>query len=377
MKIIQMKFAAGSGWTELRHDHVEHHEIDLVLGFAPSGMLKEGNLYDEVSTLFPMAQIILSSSAGEFIDDKLSDDALTLTAIRFEKAKVKTAMTDITTSKNSFEAGYYLSRAFEHKGLRSLILFCDGQQVNASQLAFSLQQYLPPDVIITGGLAGSQDKQPSLIGLNSQPAAGRIACIGFYGEELKVTYGNNSGWIPFGPERKVTRSKNNTVYELGGIPVLEVYNLYLRDRKYNIAGSQMLFPIAVRFENSAGTVIRTIQSVDEGLFSITYSGNVPEGSKVSLLRADSDSLINGAANAVSLSTQQMPSPELAIIMSCAERRNILNGRSSEELLAIKNALGRNTAISGLFTPGEIAPAGPDLKCELFKQSVIVTAISEN
>lgn len=376
MKIIQKKLAATSGWVDVRHDDVENYEIDLALVFAPSGMLQDSNLHEEITAMFPMAQVILSSASGEFIDDKLSDDELSLTAIRFEKAKVKTAMTDIATSKNSFEAGYYLSRAFEHKDLRSLIVFCDGQQVNASQLVFSLQQYLPPDVIITGGLAGTNEKSASLIGLNSKPAAGRIACIGFYGENLRISYGNNSGWIPFGPERKVTRSKNNTIFELGGVPVLEVYNLYLRDRKYSIPDSQMLFPIAVRFENTSGTVIRTIQSIDEGLFSITYSGNVPEGSKVSLLRADCDSLINGAADAASVTKQKLPSPELAIIMSCAERRTILNGRTSEEIVALKNALGKQTAISGLFTPGEIAPAGPDLKCELFRQSVIVTAISE-
>lgn len=372
-----MKYSSEGGWMDVRKDQVEHFEIDLVLAFAPSAMLKEGNLHEEISGMFPMAKVMLSSASGEFIGENLTDDSLMLTAIRFEKATVKTAMTDISTSKNSFEAGYYLSRAFDHKGLRSLFVFCDGQQVNASQLVFSLQQFLPSDVIITGSLAGTQDRQASLIGLNNQPAPGRIACIGLYGEDLKVSYGNNSGWIPFGPERKVTRSKNNTVYELGGIPVLEVYNLYLRDRKYNIPGSQMLFPIAVRFENSSGTVIRTIQSVDESVFSITYSGNVPEGAKVSLLRADCDSLINGAAGAASLITEQLPSPELAIIISCAERRSILNGRTSEELSALKNAFGHHTAISGVFTPGEIAPAGPDLKCELFKQSVIVTAISEN
>lgn len=377
MKIIQKKYSSTGGWIEARHDEVEHYEMDLVLAFAPAGLLSKGNLHEEIAGMFPMAQVLISSASGEFIGDRVTDDELTLTAIRFEKAKAKTAITDIATSKNSFEAGYYLSRAFEHDGLRSLIVFCDGEHVNASQLVFSLQQYLPADVIITGGLAGAQDKQASLIGLNNKPAEGRIACIGLYGKDLRVSYGNQSGWMPFGPERKVTRAKNNTVYELGGIPVLEVYNLYLRDRKYNMPGSQMLFPIAVRFENSSGTVIRTIQSIDEGLFSITYSGNVPEGSRVSLLRTDCDSLISGAAGAASVTMNQLPAPELAIIMSCAERRTLLNGRTSEELSALKNAFGTHTAISGLFTPGEIAPAGPDLKCELFKQSVIVTAISEN
>lgn len=376
MKIIQKKYSSVEGWCDVRQDEVENYEVDLVLAFGPPEIVCRENLYQEIRDMFPMAQVILSSASAGFIDDRLANGELTLTAIRFEKSKVKTAITDIAASKNSFDAGYYLSRAFPHEGLRSLMVFCDGRHVNASQFVFSLQQYLPSQVIITGGVSGAKEIEPSFIGLNNKPSEGRIACIGFYGESLNISYGNQSGWIPFGPERTVTRSKNNTVYELGGIPVLEVYNLYLRDRKYCPSGTPVLFPIQVRFENTLGTVIRTIHSIDESDFSITYSGNVPEGSKVSLLKADGDSLISGAADAAFVTMQQIPAPELALVISCNERRGILNGRTTEEITAFKKTFGSQTAISGVYVPGEIAPAGPDLKCELFKQSVIVTAISE-
>jgi hypothetical protein len=359
-------------------DQTDASAINLVMAFAPASLLVEKKeLYDEIAGMFPQAQILIASACDEFIDEYHSAEDLMLTAIAFEHARVKTAMTDMATTRNSFDAGYYLSRAFNHELLRALLVFCDGHRVNASQLAFSLQQYIPSDVIITGAIAGSSDTD-SLIGLNCSPASGRIACIALYGERLQVAYGNESGWIPFGPERIVTRSKSNTVYEIGSMPILEVYNLYLRDPRYLINGRPVLFPVAVRFENSQGTVIRTIQSIDEELCSITYSGNVPEGSRITLLRTHRESMIQGAAQAVTMATGQCQgTAELALVMSCRERQSILNEKINDEIKAMKNALNPRTALSGLFTPGEIAPAGPDMKCELFKQSVIVTAISES
>ncbi len=378
MKILQRSYSLTQGWRDIRIDGIDSADINLVMAFAPVTMLLEKNdLYAEISGMFPEAQILIVSASDEFIDSCRNPEELMLTAIGFEHARIKTAMTDMNTTRNSFDAGYYLSRAFPHDELQSVLVFCDGKKANASQLAFSLQQYIPSHVIITGAIAGSSDTD-SLIGLNCPPEPGRIACIAFYGKQLQVAYGNASGWIPFGPERIVTRSKNNTVYEIGGMPILEVYNLYLRDPKYLINGKPMLFPVAVRFENSQGSVIRTIQSIDEDLRSITYSGNVPEGSKITLLRTHHEALIQGAASAVTMATEQLNVPaELVFVISCRERQKLLNDKINDEIKAIKNALSTQTALSGMFTSGEIAPAGPDMKCELFKQSVIATAISES
>jgi hypothetical protein len=56
-----------------------------------------------------------------------------------------------------------------------------------------------------------------------------VAVLGFYGDRLKVGFGSLGGWDPFGPERLITRSQGNILYELDGKSVLELYKLYLGD----------------------------------------------------------------------------------------------------------------------------------------------------
>ena len=62
------------------------------------------------------------------------------------------------------------------------------------------------------------------------PESKNVVALGFYGTRLKVHCGSMSGFEPFGPERKITRSENNILYELDGEPALELYKKYLGDR---------------------------------------------------------------------------------------------------------------------------------------------------
>lgn len=372
-----MKFTPDGGWEELRHDQVENYEIQLVLAFGAFSLFKQDEIYIFIRNQFPMASILFNSSAGEIIGTQTNENSVSVTAIQFEKSKIKTAITDISTCKNSFDAGYYLTRAFDPVGLKNVLLICDSTKVNASQLVFSMQKYFPKDVMITGGLAAPADQQESLIGLNNKPESGKIAAIGFYGNSIQVSFGNMSGWQPFGPERTITRSKDCTVFEAGGIPILEIYNLYLRDKAYRIPVSEMLFPIAVRFDENSFPVIRTIKSVNEGDFSITYAGSVPEGARITLLRSTREQLIEGAKSSAEMTLQGMSHhPELAIVISCSERKRMLEERLNEEIQAVTKIFGNDTALTGFYAPGEISPASIDLKSELFNQSVIITALSE-
>ena len=87
---------------------------------------------------------------------------------------------------------------------------------------------LDESVTVTGGLAGDGARfQKTLVGMNNQPIEGNIVAIGFYGERLKVGYGSVGGWDSFGPERIITKSKDNVLYELDGQSALAVYKKYL------------------------------------------------------------------------------------------------------------------------------------------------------
>ena len=83
-------------------------------------------------------------------------------------------------------------------------------------------------VLVTGGLAGDgTDFTETLVVSGAEATARRLVAIGLYGDRLRVGCGSVGGWDPFGPERLITRSEGNVLYELDGRPALELYKEYL------------------------------------------------------------------------------------------------------------------------------------------------------
>jgi hypothetical protein len=229
-------------------------------------------------------------------------------------------------------------------------------RVNGSDLVTGLQSSLPKNVVVTGGLAGDGSRfQKTLVGLNEQPTEGKIIAVGFYGNNLTVSHGSMGGWDPFGPERLVTKSSANVLFELDGQPALSVYKKYLGEYSDELPGSALLFPLSVKLNDSDESVVRTILSINEDDQSLTFAGNIPVGSYARLMKANFDRLIEGASNAAMNSLQKLQKPDLAILISCVGRKLVLNQRIEEEVEVIRDILGKTTAITGFYSYGEISP----------------------
>lgn len=69
--------------------------------------------------------------------------------------------------------------------------------------------------------------------------------IGLYGDYVKLGHGSKGGWDKFGPERLVTKSKGNVLYELDGRPALQLYKEYWGDRAAGLPATVLLFPLAI------------------------------------------------------------------------------------------------------------------------------------
>lgn len=104
-----------------------------------------------------------------------------------------------------------------------------------------------------------------------------IAAIGLYSTRLRVGYASMGGWDPFGPERLITRSKENVLYELDNKSALQLYKKYLGEHAKGLPATGLLFPLSIRETEDKKGVVKTILSVDEKNQSMTFAGDVPEG----------------------------------------------------------------------------------------------------
>jgi hypothetical protein len=374
MKIEQRKFSATKGWETLRKDNFNSSDCDLVIVFGSKELLKDDSLYGRIRIDYPVANIIMNSTSGEIIDVQVNDETISLTAIKFGKTQLKTGSVNIASYANSFEAGCALAKQLDPINIKNVMVISDGQLVNGSELVTGLQSVFPKDTIITGGLAGDGSNfKSTLVGINESPKEGMVIAVAFYGS-LVVTYDSVGGWDSFGPERLITKSKANVLFELDGKPALDIYKNYLGERAKDLPGSGLLFPLSIR-NGTPYSLVRTILAVNEEDQSLTFAGNMPEGNYARLMKANFDRLIEGSSNAATNSLNSHK-PELAILISCVGRKLVLDQRIEEEVEVVRAVYGDKTAITGFYSYGEIAPSFSFAKCELHNQTMTITTFTE-
>lgn len=379
MRIEQTKWTRTRGWTP-EPPGAMGRAAQLVFLFGSTGVLSERDLVEAVRRAYIDAHLLGCSTAGEICRTEVSDDSLVATAVNFERTTVKGGQVRLGEVGSSFRAGECLSRSLDPEGLKHVLVLSDGRAVNGSELVRGLTTSLPDHVSVTGGLAGDGDRfGETYVFWDSLPANDVVAVAGLYGDGLRVGCGSMGGWDPFGPERLITRSNGNVLYELDGRSALELYKKYLGEHASSLPAAGLLFPLSLRTKTPGSGVVRTILSVSEKDHSMTFAGDVPEGSYARFMKANSDRLIDGAIGAARTSHEanDFKSPDLALLISCVGRKLVLKQRTEEEVEGVQHILGSRTALTGFYSYGEIAPFRPGAKCELHNQTMTITTFSED
>ncbi len=378
MRIEQRIWTKANGWVS-RMGEALGDSAHLVLTFAGTSIMKAGRLLEEVKERYPAAHILGCSTAGEISGTDVSDDSLVTTAVQFDFARVAGAQVRLSEVEDSFRAGERLAQSLDTEGLVHVLVLSDGLAVNGSSLVTGLVKNLPKGVTVTGGLAGDGDRfQETMVFSGEAPCKDVVAALGLYGSRLRVGYGSLGGWDPFGPERLVTRSKENVLYELDGHTALDLYKRYLGQHASGLPATGLLFPLSLRMKTGKTGVVRTILSVDEDEQSMTFAGEIPEGAYARLMKANLDRLIDGAIGAADTSYKAIgsTSPDLALLISCVGRKLVLRQRIEEEVEGVRDALGDRTILTGFYSYGEVCPSTIGGKCELHNQTMTVTTFLE-
>ena len=374
MRVGTLRFGGKSGWSSSFPDLDSKRTLVIVFG-APE-YLENARPLEQLRSAYPLATIIGCSTAGEILDAAIHDQSLAAAVVRFQYTDLAHASASVRNAGDSRSAGAVLGRSLAAPSLRAILVLSDGTSVNGSELLRGIAEEVG-DVPVSGGLAGDGDRfgQTWVLGPRA-PAALCVAGVGFYGERVRLSHGSRGGWDIFGPERVVTRSVGNVLYELDGRPALALYKQYLGDRAAGLPATALLFPLAVRGSKSDEPLVRTILAVNEGENSMTFAGDVRQGALAQLMRANFERLIDGAGSAAKLAALEgTPTGDsLAIAVSCVGRRLVLGERAEEEVEAAAHALGQ-TKLVGFYSYGEISPLASG-RCELHNQTMTLTRIWE-
>jgi hypothetical protein len=376
MNVQTLQYSESAGFSAPLRRQLDSRRT-LVLVFASPEFDTNRAPLEALSAAYPNSVVVGCSTAGEIAGTRLTDHSLSIAIVRFDRTDLGLATADVRRSEDSYEAAFSIARQLSRADLRGVLVLSDGLNINGSELARGFRTALPSHVTVTGGLAGDGSRFARTWVLSRGSTGERIVvAVGFYGDHVQIGHGSHGGWDIFGPERLVTRAQSNVLYELDGKPALELYKRYLGDRASALPASALLFPLSLRTaDRDNDQVVRTVLAVDERKQSMTFAGEIPEGSRARLMHANLDRLVQGASQAAG-GARRADDSTLAIAISCVGRRLVLGERTEEEIEATLDALPNGSHQIGFYSYGELCPQNGASCCELHNQTMTITTISE-
>lgn len=378
MRIEQCSWTKSEGWRKLANGNALG-AADFVLYFGAPGTFDSDECFADLRNMYADARLLGCTTGGQILADEVYDETGVAVAVKLDKSDIRVSSVRVDSSDQSHAAGLELAAALKGDGLAGIFVLSDGMRVNGSDLVRGITDTLGNDLPLTGGLAGDgPDFQRTLVGLDANPQEGWIVAMGLYGSAIEIGHGSIGGWDVFGPERVITRSEGNVLYELDGKPALDLYKSYLGEQAEQLPGSALLFPLKIRPDDESDQdVVRTIVGVEEADQSMIFAGDVPEGYKAQLMRGNFENLIDGAGEAARMALNGNGADQkLAVLISCIGRKLLLGQRIGEEVEKVSEAMGADVSKIGFYSYGEISPHSVTGMCELHNQTMTVTVFSE-
>ncbi|MBC5863824.1 FIST signal transduction protein [Flavobacterium turcicum] len=377
MKVIQASNVGNQDWNYFQEKKQLNNP--LVLVFGNRFLLEDEQVIDAIRAEFPYEHLVFGSTAGEILCCNVYDNSITVTAIEFENSSFVVERANILDyQKNAQDLGEVLYQKIPKQDLKHLFVLSEGSFVNGSSLIKGLESALESQVRITGGMCGDDSRfEKTIASYKENPKEGEVVLIGFYGASLEISFASFGGWIPFGPERIVTRSQGNVLFEIDGQPALDLYKNYLGDKASELPKASLFYPLNVTPQDRNEPVVRTILNIDNANSSMILAGDVPTDSKVQLMMASVDNIADGALQAAEFGMKNRKTkPEFVLAISCVGRKLVMDQRVEEELDQVREVIGERVPITGFYSYGELAPFNGSATCELHNQTMTLTLISE-
>ncbi len=319
-----------------------------------------------LTKLIPQASIIGSTTSGEISNEGALTDSTVVSFSIFRDTKIKTSIEEYDTS--SFTTGEKIITNFkDNEHLKLIISFTDGLHMNGEEFLEGIYSK-NPKITVAGGMAGDYSRfEESFVFNEKKITSNGAVAAALYNKELNIFTEYNFNWESIGKKHIVTKSDKNRVYSIGDMTALEFYQYYLGENIEKFLPSIGIeFPLVIK-KDDHNIARAAIKKHDDG--SLSFAGNVPQGSVVQFGHGDVQMIINKSLeNVKSILNHPI---ESIFIYSCMARRALLKDDINLEILPLREI----SSISGFFTNGEFFQNR--YGSSFLNQTMTILAISEN
>jgi hypothetical protein len=351
--------AAFQSKTSLNADQIDIAIVFSTIHYNPSQTLPI------LQTVLNEARMIGCSTAGIILSDSIETRGIAVLTISSDEMKFGAGFIDGLDTQDIHRAGNLLARNtladFGRYSRHAFMFLVDGHLENNSVLLKGIQEILGNVFPILG--AGSCDDfhfagtfQMFQGNVLTNAAAGLII-----GNHASVSVGCRHGWSPLGKPRVIDKAEGNIIRTISGKKAFSLYEEYFGDEVAGLQSGQfgqmsILYPLGIFVEGSNEYLLRnTVAIRPDG--SIVCQGDVPEGAEVHIMISNKDSCKQAAIAAAEEVKAGLAGkkPEFIIIFESMARLKLLGRMAFEEIENIKQILGYNVPIIGMYTNGEICP----------------------
>lgn len=258
------------------------------------------------------------------------------------------------------ELGTKLLYGFKDMRRNLSVIFSDGLLSDEAGFLYGLQERLGISFPLAGASAADNLAFKKTYLYFNDEVFSDGACGILWGGKLNFGLGIKHGWKPLGKPRYVTKASGNIVAEIDGAPAATIYKEYfasdLAKLKKELRRISTLYPIGIYLSEEEEYLLRNILSIeDNGV--LVFQGNVPEGSLVRLMIGTKESCLAATAQAIDevKNGLQGSRSNFAFVFDSVSRYLLLGRHANKELEIIKEKLGKDTPLIGIYTYGEQAP----------------------
>lgn len=231
-----------------------------------------------------------------------------------------------------------------------LILFTSNPGPHEEAIIEEIKKNFGKNVPIYGGSAGTETPSPRYSLANSEAYLEGVS-LAFIYTSKRIGYQYQMGYKPENKRGVATRAEGRWLYEIDGKSALEVYNQWADgfftkniEEGKNIRGEgQMYHPLAMVKKDSSGNeliIALSAKDYSRETGAIEFFASVEEGDTLTILKGDTNSLINRGYLAVT-KAKKMIKGKMAggLAFNCSGARLLLEkkGRTSELGSKLKRA----------------------------------------
>lgn len=321
----------------------------------------------ELKNYLPLAHVIGATTDGEIYSNEILEKSIVISVTVFEKSTLGSSCVEYT--RTSFDMGKAIAHSLQKDNTKALILLTTGLEINGELFLDGVREIIDSDCVIAGGMAGDNGEfSQTYVVHNSKVISKGAVGVVISGEHIQVDHSYEFGWSEVGLPMRVTKSIENRVYELDGVPIIEVYKKYFGENISNeLPKIGVEIPLMLRRDGKK--VARAcIKKFDDN--SLLYAGNLDQNEEVRFGLGIKKLVLNSNRELCSKMRNSF-APQTMFIYSCMARRRLLENEVVHDI----DMVAQSCSPSGFFTYGEFYSDGS--KSYLFNETMTILRLSES